>query len=338
MESTDARKNALEHWLSAVRLGDYSLQALPHDASFRRYFRVQMAGQSWIAMDAPPPQENCQPYVVIARTLRDLGLSAPAIVAEDISQGFLLLTDFGDATYLKTLTTQNADQLYGYALDALSILQACREVPGAAILTFDQAWMWREWEWHKEWFLIKLLGLPLTTVERELDDHYRLLIQAIAEQPRVFVHRDYHSGNLMVLPDMVGILDFQDAFFGPITYDVVSLLRDCYIDWPEHHVNTWALSYRQRLMDAGALPASVDAATFLRWFDWMGVQRHLKALMTFARKHVRDHQSHYLQHIPRTLRYLRAVTSRYPELACLHTFLTSQVEPVFAKGEYSCAP
>jgi aminoglycoside/choline kinase family phosphotransferase len=324
MESTEEqikadRKNQLENWLKTTAGVQYTaIDPMTGDASFRRYFRVYTVTDSFVAMDAPPPQENCVPFVAIAKTLRAKGLKAPEVIAEDIDRGFLLITDFGDDTYLKALTADNADTLYGSALKALSVLQGCVEAPPRQTPLFTGDFMRQEWAWHKEWFIQKLLGLRLGPEMRALDLCYAQIVDSAVCQPQVFMHRDYHSANLMVLPKQeVGILDFQDAFIGPVTYDLVSLLRDCYIDWPEDRVNTWALQYRQMLIDLGVVHHS-EQHEFLRWFDLMGVERHLKALFTFSRKYVRDHQPQYLKHIPRTLNYLISVCRRYPELNAMH--------------------
>lgn len=326
MESIDARFQAWMRWLHDNQvLQQRPIEPLQHDASFRRYFRVFTAQGSLIAMDAPPPQENCRPFVAIAKALRHAGLEAPAIFAQDLDQGWLLLSDFGDTTYLKALNAQNADALYERALNALICLQACRNVPGRDLPLFTADFMLQEWAWHKEWFLDKWLGLDIAPVENALDACYQEIVVTAVNQPQVFMHRDFHSANLMVLPEKVGILDFQDAFIGPVTYDLVSLLRDCYIAWPEERVRQWVIIYWKLLIDRGVI--DVDQETFYRWFDWMGVQRHLKALLTFARKKVRDHQDGYLRHIPRTLQYLLTVTQRYPELTALHDYLHTTVKP-----------
>lgn len=310
----DERAHALKQWLrKEVGLNEVALQPMQGDASFRRYFRVQ----SFVAMDAPPPRENCASFVAIARALRTLGLKTPEIIEQDIERGFLLLTDFGDYTYLRTLNQQNANVLYQRALRALATMHQCREVPFYTLPLFTAEFMQQEWQWHQEWFLKKYLGLECDHVE--LDKCYHLLVQSAVEQPQVFMHRDYHSANLMMLPDDVGILDFQDAFIGPLTYDLVSLLRDCYIDWPHEMVETWALFYFSLLQQRGELQ-KISKEKFLRWFDLMGLQRHLKALMTFARKKVRDSQPQYLEHIPRTINYIVDVSGRYSELAPLHQY------------------
>lgn len=324
-EQVDRRAD-LELWLSPFD----SLQAMQGDASQRRYFRVQKGGTSYVVMDAPPSHEDCKPYLAIAKALRQKGLKTPEIFEADINRGFLLISDFGDATYLKTLTSANADQLYDKALDALAILQACRKIEGHAIHPFSAPFMKQEWVLFKEWML-KLLGLSLPLAEKELDACYDLLIGSAISQAQVLMHRDYHSANLMVLPGgEVGILDFQDAFIGPVTYDLVSLLRDCYIDWPKEKVEYWVSSYLQKLKNRGELTRLSDQQ-FLRMFDFMGMQRHLKALMTFSRKAVRDNQPRYLQHVPRTLSYLIDVSQTYSELASLHDYLRVTIAPAFER-------
>lgn len=322
------RMNALLHWLSAqCGLHNAVLQPMAGDASMRRYFRLHVKEQSFVVMDAPPPQENVHPFMMISHALRAQGLHAPEVFHAEPQQGFLLLTDLGDATYLRTLNADNADGLYDRALDALAVMQAICKVDGQVIPAFTADFMWKEWAWHKEWVLEKFLGFSQIRAEKELDACYQQIVQAATNQPQVFMHRDYHSGNLMVLPqERVGVLDFQDAFMGPVTYDLVSLLRDCYIDWPDEQVKVWALRYLAKLRTHQFLNPVSDR-DFLYWFDMMGMQRHLKALLTFARKKVRDHQPHYLKHIPRTVSYLLRVSQSYPELAALHEYLQNTVMP-----------
>lgn len=361
----DERQTALSEWLQTlVELPPFTITPMQGDASFRRYFRINTSNGSFVAMDAPPATENCRPFVAIANALRDHQLNAPHIFAANVEQGFLLLTDFGDQTFLKTLNINNADKLYQSALDALAILQSCESVTGHTIPSFNREFMLKEWAWFKEWVLHKWLGLTLSN-ESELDTCYEKLIQSAEQQPQVFMHRDFHSANLMVILDSVsdvlnsanaprpaitndstscglsaesshvGILDFQDAFIGPITYDAVSLLRDCYIDWPQEKVEAWVEYYRQQLLHHGVQVTSQKE--FLTWFDLMGVQRHLKALLTFARKKVRDQQPQYLVFVPRTLNYLLEVTKRYPELSALHLYLRDQVQPASSRM-LACAP
>ena len=339
VQKQDERSKNLESWLKSYDEHHILyMQPMIGDASHRRYFRIHTTTGSYVAMDAPPHQENCHAFLNISKALKTLGLVTPDIIKADLTQGFLLLTDFGDLTYLKALKHDNADQLYETALHSLSILQSCQNIPNQPIPFFDQTWMWQEWAWHKEWFLGKLLGLSLSSHEKNLDEAFSFLVKSAIAQPQVFIHRDYHSANLMVLSNnRVGILDFQDAFIGPITYDLVSLLRDCYIHWPDTRIHQWVHHYYNSLLSKHILPSSISFETFLYWFDLMGMIRHLKALFTFARKHIRDHQSHYLHHIPRTLNYVITMSERYDPLAYLHQFMQKTVKPSYDEVLSTCA-
>lgn len=309
------REAALLDWARTV--ADRPFEALlpvSGDASFRRYFRLRFDDRSWIAVDAPPEQEDSRPFVALAARLGEAGLHVPRVLASDLGRGFMLLTDLGDTLYLDALNPASADDLYGAALDALLRLQA---IPATDLPAYDAALLMREMELFRDWYLQRHLGVVLDApAHAVLDVSFAALCEAALVQPRVFVHRDYHSRNLMVCAPNPGILDFQDAVHGPVTYDLVSLLRDCYIAWPEAQVEAWVEAYRLRALAVGLLPAT-DAATFRRWFDWMGVQRHLKAIGIFARLQHRDGKPAYLQDIPRTLGYVRQVAGRYPELRAL---------------------
>lgn len=338
MESAKERKLKFEQWLaSAVPEQITAYSAMPGDASLRSYYRVITTAASYVAMDAPPP-ENCQPFVAIAAALRSMGLQAPEIFAADIEHGFLLLTDFGNTTCLQALKQEpimmHVENLYKRALRALSVMQTCREVPNHALQPFGREWMEREWLWHQEWFLEKWLGLSAAG-NPDLHSCYELLIVEALSQPQVFMHRDYHSANLMVLPTGdVGILDFQDAFIGPLTYDAASLLRDCYIDWPEPFVQKMLEHYADLLRAQGSLDVAND--TLKRWFDWMGLQRHIKALMTFSRKFVRDDQPRYLEFVPRTLQYIVEVSQQYPQLHALTAFYAGTVQSAVRDANTIC--
>jgi aminoglycoside/choline kinase family phosphotransferase len=326
----DQRQQALENWLTVdCGLSHFQLTPMAGDASFRRYFRLQQAEGSYVVMDAPPARENCQSFVAIASTLKEKNLCVPEIFASDLQQGFLLVTDFGDRLYLNELNDANANELYGIALDSLAVLQNCRSVKGLQLPQFNADFIYHELQVFKEWFLLKHLNLDLPAqTEQMLADFFYFLANSAATQPQVFMHRDYHSANLMYVADkQVGILDFQDAFIGPVTYDLVSLLRDCYIDWPEQIVQGWVLQYKEKIGSA----APVSDEIFLRWFDLMGVQRHLKALLTFSRKFHRDASQHYLQFIPRTLNYVASVCPRYEEAAAFNEFLTKIILPQLQK-------
>ena len=310
----------MDNWLKKTcQLENIQLAAMTPDASFRRYYRITQTEQTYVLMDAPPPEKSCSSFILIANCLRAHGLHAPNVYYAQLDAGFLLLSDLGDATYIKTLDGNNADELYRRALNALVKMANINfELP-----KFSAELMYDEWQAHKEWFLGKYLQIDYSAEETALNHCMELIIQSAIDQTQVFMHRDYHSANLMMLKNDVGILDFQDAFIGPITYDVVSLLRDCYIAWPAEKVTQW-LSYYYQLLKAGKI-MDADLQTFTRWFDLMGLQRHIKALLTFARKKVRDNHPQYLKHIPRTLNYITTVSEKYPEFADLHQFYQEKV-------------
>ena len=320
------REQLLREWLHEVLpTPPGRIAPASSDASFRRYFRVWYDGQTRVVMDAPPDKEDCRPFVAIAQAMRGLDLNTPEILAGDLDQGLLLLTDLGSRQYLPELDERSVPGLYGDALEALTRLQVGGDPASPLLPPYDSALLHREMELFREWFLRQLLGLEWVAEEQHiLDQTFALLADNALEQPRVWVHRDYHSRNLMITdPDNPGVLDFQDAVVGAITYDLVSLLRDCYIAWPREQVEFWVLDYRARLRALG-MGGLDDADQFLRWFDLMGVQRHLKATGIFARLHLRDGKSGYLRDIPRTLGYVLEVASRYAELADLQRLLRAR--------------
>jgi aminoglycoside/choline kinase family phosphotransferase len=322
----DTRYTALTHWLSATLPAQpFEVTRASDDASFRRYFRVRQNGSSWVAMDAPPDKEALQPFILVAEALVSFGLNVPQIHARDTAQGFLLLDDFGDQLYLAALNPDSAERLYGDAIAALVTLQASGQ-PASALPPYDTALLQRELALFSDWYLARHLNLALTPQMQEtLSTSYAVLVANALAQPQVWVHRDYHSRNLMVTAKHnPGILDFQDAVLGPVTYDLVSLLRDCYIAWPRAQVEAWALGYCELAIQAGVLHKTHEAQ-FLRWFDLMGVQRHLKATGIFARLNYRDHKPRYLNDVPRTLGYVREVCGRYPELAAFGELLAAHV-------------
>lgn len=333
-QNQDEQQVCLLSWLyEACDLVPTAFIPMTGDAGARRYFLAQHHERSFVVMDASHVKESCSPFIAIGQALRQLGLHTPEILAADLDRGYLLLTHFGELTYLKALTSENADMLYDRALSALSILHTCTHVPNYPLPHFDANWMWQEWNWHKEWFLNNFLGLFLKPEEeRSLDRCYEHIVTFNIAQPQVFMHRDFHSANLMVLNEnQIGLLDFQDAFIGPVTYDLVSLLRDCYIDWPAEKVNKWALQYFHQLQ------LNISEQTFLHGFDWMGIERHLKALFTFSRKYIRDHDARYLAHIPRTLNYILQISRQYPQLKMLFQYYQNIVEPVVLRVLSSCA-
>lgn len=325
----DERAAALRDWAShQLNVAQIDLTPASADASFRRYFRVFQGDKSFILMDAPPPQEDVRPFVAVARALQQANVHVPEVLAEDTGQGFLLLSDLGNQTYLSVLSEDNAARLYGDALHALSRIQAAG--PGENLLPpYDEALLLTEMRLFSDWLLGRYLHMLSDELRTELESMFALLAESALAQPRVCVHRDYHSRNLMLLDERnPGILDFQDAVFGPITYDLVSLLRDCYIRWPRDQVESWALDFRRQAVAAGVLDSEqADETTFLRWFDLMGVQRHLKAAGIFARLFVRDNKSGYLADIPRTLGYITEVAPRYPGLQPLADLIEAQLLP-----------
>ena len=305
----------------------YSLAPASADASFRRYFRAVLDGawsgapgeRSLIVMDAPPAHEDCRPFIHVAQLLAAAGVHAPRVVASDVERGFLLLTDLGTTTFASALDAASAPHLYGDAIDALVRWQrASRE---HELPTYDDALLRRELALFPDWYVARHLGHPLAPAERDaLERTFALLLANNLAQPRVFVHRDYHSRNLMVSAPNPGVLDFQDAVYGPITYDLVSLLRDAYVEWDEELQLDWAIRYWERAR-AEALPVRADFADFWRDFEWMGVQRQLKVLGIFARLKHRDGKSRYVEDMPRVLRYVQRAAARYRELDALSALL-----------------
>jgi aminoglycoside/choline kinase family phosphotransferase len=325
------RLNRLKDWLQdTAGLDDFVIEPASEDASFRRYFRIAHNGRTLIAMDAPPGQEDLRPFVHVSRLLDEAGVHVPELYRVDLELGFILLSDLGSQLYLDTLSEENADRLYGDALGALIAIQACGACD--SLPPYDRTLLMNEMALFRDWLVGTHLSLVLSDREHdELEAAFTLLADSALDQPRVFVHRDYHSRNLMVTAhNNPGIIDYQDAVAGPVTYDLVSLLRDCYVEWPRTRVEDWALGYLELASQSGVLqPNHGDEAQFLRWFDWMGVQRHLKASGIFARLYRRDGKPGYLADIPRTLNYVLDVGDRYPELAALRA-ITSKVFDRFA--------
>lgn len=323
------RERLLTEWLvETLGLSVNEIKPASSDASFRRYFRVMLADQGYfIAMDAPPLKEDCRSFISIAKKLSALGVHVPEIYASDSVRGFLLLEDLGSKLYLDALTRHTADKLYGDALGALIAIQIC-EPKGLA--PYDMKLLKDEMQLLPDWLIDKQLGYSLTSEEeRILYGAFDLLIENALEQPTVFVHRDYHSRNLLVTnTHNPGIIDFQDAVAGPITYDLVSLLKDCYIRWPRERITQWVKAYYELALQSGVLH-DVDETRFLRWFDLMGVQRHLKAAGIFARLNQRDGKPDYLKDIPRTLGYIVEAAALYPEIEALGYMIERQVLRTF---------
>lgn len=300
----------LERWIADQFPGrDFKLTPASADASHRRYFRVSFSELSLIAMDAPPPQEDCRPFVRVAGLLSGAGVHVPDILAQDLKRGFLLLSDLGTRTYLDVLDESNADDLFRDATDALLLWQSASR--SGALPVYDAALLRRELNLFPDWYLSRHLQITLDPRQCEaLDSMFSLLIDNCLAQPSVFVHRDYMPRNLMLSEPNPGVLDFQDAVCGPIAYDVVSLFRDAFISWNEERVLDWTVRYWEKARSK-ALPVRSDFSEFYREFEWTGLQRHLKILGIFARLNYRDGKPGYLDDTPRFLRYVTSVAERY---------------------------
>jgi N-acetylmuramate 1-kinase len=317
----DPRRDALERWLSKqLRGARFSLAPASEDASFRRYFRASLdGGASFVAMDAPPEKEDCRPFLHVARLLREAGVHAPQVHAQDVAQGFLLLTDLGTRTYLQELAPGNAPQLFADATDALVRWQLATRA--GELPPYDEALLRREMQLFPDWYVARHLAVELTDLQKNsLEQVFALLVKSALAQPKVYVHRDYMPRNLMLSDPNPGVLDFQDAVIGPISYDMVSLVRDAFLSWDDQPVLDWTARYWQKAKSAG-LPVDADFGEFWRAFEWMGLQRHLKVLGIFARINYRDGKPRYLADTPRFLRYARDVAKRYSALAPLDRLL-----------------
>jgi aminoglycoside/choline kinase family phosphotransferase len=317
MIHADSRRAALEAWLSRQLPGErLALAPASADASFRRYFRVTLAGgRTYVAMDAPPDKEDCRPFVHVAGLLHEAGVHAPRVHAQDLEQGFLLLSDLGARTYLEALSEENAQALFADAIDALVRWQLATR-PGE-LPPYDEPLLRREMQLFPDWYVGRHLETQLSARQAEaLEQMFRLLVDSALAQPRVYVHRDYMPRNLMLSDPNPGVLDFQDAVIGPITYDAVSLVRDAFVSWDEERVLDWAVRYWEKAKRAG-LPVDADFGEFWRAFEWMGLQRHLKVLGIFARINYRDGKPRYLEDTPRFIRYARDAAKRYSALAPL---------------------
>ena len=328
LPNADSRLILLTEWLAkTLATNAFALAPASEDASFRRYFRVTLfvphdlsrGAATLIAMDAPPPREDCRPFVHVASLMRDAGVHVPEVLAQDIDRGFLLLSDLGPTTYLRALDADNANDLFRDAIDTLLLWQQASR-PGV-LPPYDAALLRRELELFPEWYVGRHLGLDLAQDERaDLEHVFRIIIASNLAQPTVFVHRDYMPRNLMVSTPNPGVLDFQDAVQGPITYDIASLFRDAFVSWPEERVLDWTIRYWEKAKRTG-LPVTTDFAEFHRDCEWMGLQRHLKVLGIFARIRHRDGKAGYVEDTPRFLDYVRPVAERYRELAPLARLL-----------------
>ena len=334
------RNDVLSDWLAAQLPGRrYALAPASADASFRRYFRVTAedgrdfseigGGSSLIVMDAPPAHEDCRPFIKVAGLFAEAGLHAPQVLASDLAQGFLLLTDLGRQTFLQAMTADGADaiaidRLFRSAIEALVRWQLASRAD--VLPPYDEALLRRELGLFPEWFIGRHLGATLgDKQQQDLTTVFDRLVESALAQARVFVHRDYMPRNLMVSEPNPGILDFQDAVYGPVSYDVVSLFRDAFVSWDEERTLDWTIRYWEAARAAG-LPVAADFSDFWRDFEWMGLQRHLKVLGIFCRLNYRDGKPGYLADLPRFLRYARDVAGRYAALAPLLAILDAVEE------------
>lgn len=342
------RLQQLNYWLSeTISMKGYQLEIASGDASFRRYFRLKHNNETFIVMDAPPEKENCDPFIDVAERLLAVNINVPRIIEKDLQQGFLLLSDLGDKQYLDALTEESADgpyvnSLYQAAMQELVLMQ--QQADSTKLPLYDENLLLQEMELFRHWLLQEHIGLDLSAeTQAMLDEAFKLLAKEALAQPRVFVHRDYHSRNLMMTDSRdngahgcgPGVLDFQDAVEGPLTYDLVSLLKDCYIKWSDQQIRDWVNKYFEEIADEYP---DIDATRFMRWFDLMGVQRHLKASGIFARLYHRDGKAGYLADISRTLSYIVDLRDEYPELQGLVELIQDQVMTSIEEVNKSCAP
>ena len=319
------RLNLMQQWLrDELGLSEFTVTPASEDASFRRYFRVSWEGNTAIVMDAPPGKEDCAAFIDITARLLQCGVNVPDIRASNLQLGFLLIGDLGTELYLDVLNQDNAARLYTDAIDSLVRFQDCAETGG--LPPYAEKLLRQEMSLFNDWLLGRHLRIePTPVMEQQLVDVFTLLVDNALQQPGVFVHRDYHSRNLILNRRNPGIVDYQDAVYGPVTYDLVSLLKDCYIKWPRVRVLSWLEEFRDKCQLTTARNAGADQ--LLRWFDLMGVQRHLKASGIFARLSHRDNKSGFIGDIPRTLSYIVDLEPEYPELQPLTGFIRERVLP-----------
>lgn len=308
----DSRREALETWLATTLPGRFTVSVASADASFRRYFRVHSDGESRVAMDAPPGQEDCRPFIEIATRLREAGVNAPEILAQDLEQGFLLLTDLGKHTFLEAMERDTANEFMQAAIATLVTMQAnvdCKGLPD-----YDTTLLMRELSLYPQWYVGRHAGATLSQAEQHVwQASCARLVDAALSQPQVFVHRDFMPRNLMLPTDgdlsNPGVIDFQDAVRGPVGYDLLSLFRDAFVSWPEEDVARWREDYQRQAEAAGIpLPENLERA-----MDFIGIQRHLKVIGIFARLHYRDGKQKYLAETPRFHRYIYDIAGKYPE-------------------------
>ncbi len=327
------RYNSLQNWLTEI-LGTsaFNLKPASGDASFRTYHRLFLKNKTFIVMDAPPEQENCKVFIKITKKLRACDVNVPIIHNVNIEQGFLLLSDLGNDLYLNKLNKSSIYELYSDALSTLVAIQVLVNVGG--VDEYDKSLLISEMNLFREWLIEKHLNIKLSDSQvKILTTLFDLLVNNALQQPKVFVHRDFHSRNLMVTKENnPGVIDYQDAVYGPISYDLVSILKDCYIKWPKEEIDKWIDFYLNKLYEEKA-QYRINRDEFVRWFDLMGVQRHLKASGIFARLSHRDGKHNFLEDIPRTLSYILDLKETYEELQPICIILEELVLPRLKENE-----
>ena len=331
MPTSDTRAKSILFWLKhTLNLDIKQFEPASSDASFRRYFRVIHSQGQHIVMDAPPEKEDIEPFIRIATLLKKSGVNVPTIFQQDLDQGFLLLEDFGPICFLDQLNANSADEIYQSAFNSLLTLQSKVSIKDCQLPFYNDMLLNQELSLFYEWFLSKQLKISIPkNIKFNLNQQ---LVASALEQPQVCVHRDFHSRNLMLLNDnSPGVIDFQDAVIGPITYDLVSLLRDCYISWPDDKIQRWISVFLKQITQQGLTTVSIE--TFTRWFDLMGLQRHLKVLGIFTRLNLRDNKANYLKDIPLTLDYVCQICNKYSELEEFNQYLTNTILPAYNKQQ-----
>lgn len=336
MTLSDPRFISLSQWLSRYFSADVTPMLISGDASFRRYFRVMTAQGCFIAADSPVQLVPITPFIALSHAFAAAGLKVPKVIAADTEQGFMLLTDLGDTQLLSVLNVDNVSEYYQQALALLpqiaNVVASTDPTSGEihALAQYDEAFVRRELQIFIEWLIGEHLQLNLTVDEQALlDQSFDILVENALAQPQVGMHRDFHSRNLMLNHGDLWVIDFQDAVLGPVTYDAVSLLRDCYIRWPQAIVADLMQQHYQQALSHGFVPAQTEFSEYQRWFDLMGLQRHIKAAGIFARLHYRDHKPAYMADIPLTLSYIIDIAAAYPELAPFASWVQTRVLPAF---------
>ncbi|MGI9285854.1 MAG: aminoglycoside phosphotransferase family protein [Pseudomonadales bacterium] len=338
MEQPEISQSQLNQWVATQLLAQHcgtllDFKPLTGDASFRRYFRAQTAGASFVAAYAPPDKENNTGFVTVAKLLHNAAVSAPQVLGADLQRGFLLLSDLGDQVLLHCLNAENAGEYYALAIAELLKMQQIK--PTSSMPLYSGVVLMIELGRFQEWFVAGLLNVTLNQCERKMIEYAQQVIVASADsQPQVFVHRDFQSRNLMPQTNgRLAVIDFQDAAIGPLTYDVACLLRDTHIDWPAQQVREWALNYLGLAQQRGLLP-DCDEKTFLRWFDLNSLERNVTVLGTFSRLYLRDGKSEYLQQLPRLIRYILTIAKDYPEFAPFLRWFEDRLLPIVKQQDW----